>query len=152
MPSSRRAAIEKARSFGHSLCSNGSPPPGPAGRVALVHRPQRARPPAGAPGRPFQVELNGRKVAGEVWGERPAGGAPDRADAGRLPGPRLGRVALAAGRFVAPLVAAGFRVVAFDAPSHGDPTPVPKGPAAAPSSSSPTPWPRRWPPTARPTR
>jgi pimeloyl-ACP methyl ester carboxylesterase len=70
------------------------------------------------PGRPFQVRRHGRTVAGEVWGEGPAvylvhgwGGWRWQLDG-----------------FVAPLVEAGFRVVAFDAPSHGASDPGPSGP------------------------
>ena len=70
------------------------------------------------PGRPFQVRRHGRTVAGEVWGEGPAvylvhgwGGWRWQLDG-----------------FVAPLVEAGYRVVAFDAPSHGGSDPGPEGP------------------------
>jgi pimeloyl-ACP methyl ester carboxylesterase len=71
-----------------------------------------------APGRPFRVRVHGRVVAGEVWGEGPVvylvhgwGGWRWQLDG-----------------FVAPLVEAGCRVVAFDAPSHGDSDPGPSGP------------------------
>jgi pimeloyl-ACP methyl ester carboxylesterase len=74
------------------------------------------------PGRPFTVQVHGRTVAGEVWedgpGERPAvylvhgwGGWGGQLDA-----------------FVAPLVEAGHRVVAFDALGHGGSDPGPSGP------------------------
>jgi pimeloyl-ACP methyl ester carboxylesterase len=71
------------------------------------------------PGRPFQVRLHGRAVAGEAWGAGPAvylvhgwGGWRWQLDG-----------------FVAPLVEAGYRVVAFDAPSHGASDPGPEGPS-----------------------
>jgi pimeloyl-ACP methyl ester carboxylesterase len=70
------------------------------------------------PGRPFQVPVHGHTVAGEAWGAGPHvylvhgwGGWRWQLDA-----------------FVAPLVEAGFRVVAFDAPSHGASDPGPEGP------------------------
>ena len=70
------------------------------------------------PGRPFQVPLHGRAVAGEAWGEGPVvylvhgwGGWRWQLDG-----------------FVAPLVGAGYRVVALDAPSHGGSDPGPEGP------------------------
>jgi pimeloyl-ACP methyl ester carboxylesterase len=70
------------------------------------------------PGRPFQVRLHGRAVAGEAWGAGPVvylvhgwGGWRWQLDG-----------------FVAPLVEAGCRVVAFDAPSHGVSDPGPEGP------------------------
>ena len=69
-------------------------------------------------GRPFQVRLHGRAVAGEAWGAGPVvylvhgwGGWRWQLDG-----------------FVAPLVEAGCRVVAFDAPSHGASGPGPEGP------------------------
>ena len=69
-------------------------------------------------GRPFQVRLHGRAVAGEAWGAGPVvylvhgwGGWRWQLDG-----------------FVAPLVEAGCRVVAFDAPSHGASDPGPEGP------------------------
>jgi pimeloyl-ACP methyl ester carboxylesterase len=70
------------------------------------------------PGRPFQVRLHDRAVAGEAWGAGPVvylvhgwGGWRWQLDG-----------------FVAPLVEAGCRVVAFDAPSHGASDPGPEGP------------------------
>jgi pimeloyl-ACP methyl ester carboxylesterase len=77
-----------------------------------------------APGRPFQVRVHGRAAACEVWGGRPADGDP----------PVVYLVHGWGGwrwqldGFVAPLVEAGFRVVAFDAPSHGASDPGPSGP------------------------
>ena len=71
-----------------------------------------------APGRPFQVRVHGGRVAGETWGAGPPvylvhgwGGWRWQLDG-----------------FVAPLVEAGHRVVAFDAPSHGASDPGPEGP------------------------
>jgi pimeloyl-ACP methyl ester carboxylesterase len=71
-----------------------------------------------APGDPFRLEVNGRAVAGEAWGEGPVvylmhgwGGWRWQLDP-----------------FVAPLVEAGHRVVAVDAPSHGASDPGPEGP------------------------
>jgi pimeloyl-ACP methyl ester carboxylesterase len=133
MPSSRRAAIQKStivRSL--ALLERFAPAIGarwaeslwftvPGGRG----RQERQAP----PGRPFQVELHGRAVAGEVWGERPAAGAADRADP---PAVYLvhgwGGWRWQLDAFVGPLVEAGFRVVAFDAPSHGDSDPGTEGP------------------------
>jgi pimeloyl-ACP methyl ester carboxylesterase len=82
-----------------------------------------------APGRPFQVRAHGRTVAGELWGGPAADGDPGRSD------PPVVYLVHGWGGwrwqldgFVAPLVAAGFRVVAFDAPSHGTSGPGPEGP------------------------
>lgn len=67
------------------------------------------RPGLPAPGDPFAVEVDGHQVVGEAWGA----------------GPVVYLMHGWAGRwehlapFVPPLVAAGHRVVAFDAPSHG---------------------------------
>jgi pimeloyl-ACP methyl ester carboxylesterase len=99
------------------------------------------------PGRPFQLRVDGHTVAGEVWGEPPAeaNGAPPAARTPRNGQARLGglvadpapAVYLVHGwggwrwqldALVGPLVDAGFRVVAFDAPSHGDSDPGPEGP------------------------
>jgi pimeloyl-ACP methyl ester carboxylesterase len=80
------------------------------------------------PGRPFRVQVHGHTVAGEVWGERP-GDAPEQDGA-----PVVYLVHGWGGwrwqldPFVGPLVEAGFRVVAFDAPSHGESDPGPEGP------------------------
>ena len=70
------------------------------------------------PGRPFQLRVHGGTVAGESWGAGPLvylvhgwGGWRWQLDG-----------------FVAPLVEAGHRVVAFDAPSHGASDPGPEGP------------------------
>ena len=70
------------------------------------------------PGRPFRVQVHGRTVTGETWGEGPPvylvhgwGGWRGQLDA-----------------FVAPLADAGHRVVAFDALGHGGSDPGPEGP------------------------
>jgi pimeloyl-ACP methyl ester carboxylesterase len=70
------------------------------------------------PGRPFRVQVDGRTVAGETWGEGPVvylvhgwGGWCGQLDA-----------------FAAPLAEAGHRVVAFDALGHGGSDPGPSGP------------------------
>jgi pimeloyl-ACP methyl ester carboxylesterase len=80
--------------------------------------PSQREQPAAAPGRPFRVKLDGRTVAGERWGDGPVvylvhGWGGWRGQLGAL---------------VDPLVATGHRVVAFDAPSHGDSDPGPEGP------------------------
>jgi pimeloyl-ACP methyl ester carboxylesterase len=133
MPSSSRAAIKKStivRSF--ALLERVAPAAGARWAESLWFtvpngrgRHDRQAP----PGRPFQVEVDGRTVAGEVWGERPDDGAPGPA------GPPAVYLVHGWGgwrwqldAFVVPLVEAGFRVVAFDAPSHGDSDPGPEGP------------------------
>ena len=72
-------------------------------------------------GRPFTVDAGGRTVAGRVWGDGPAvylvhGWA---GHAGQLTA------------FVAPLVAQGLRVIAYDAPSHGASGPGAYGPRSS---------------------
>ncbi|MEE6263596.1 alpha/beta fold hydrolase [Plantactinospora sonchi] len=69
--------------------------------------------PADPPGQRFTVAVHGRRVVAESWGEGPTvyllhgwGGWRGQFQS-----------------FVAPLVAAGYRVVALDAPSHGDSAP-----------------------------
>ena len=69
-------------------------------------------------GEPVGLDVNGRTVTAEVWGEGPVvyllhgwGGRRGQFDA-----------------FVAPLVHKGHRVVALDAPSHGDSDPGAYGP------------------------
>jgi pimeloyl-ACP methyl ester carboxylesterase len=77
--------------------------------------------PAIAPGAPFAVDVNGHRVVGQTWGDGPAvylmhgwAGSGDQLTP-----------------FVAPLVARGFRVVAFDAPSHGGSAPGAFGPRSS---------------------
>jgi pimeloyl-ACP methyl ester carboxylesterase len=78
----------------------------------------------GRPGQPrpqgdrFQVPVQGGSVVGWTWGD----GAPVYLVHG------WGGSAAQLGAFVEPLVAAGYRVVAFDAPSHGASEPGPSGP------------------------
>ena len=124
MPTSRLAAIQKStivRSF--ALLERVAPAVGARWAEALWFRvpsPRGRRDRLVEPGRPFQVQVDGGAVAGEVWGDPPAetvyllhgwGGWKEQLDA-----------------FVGPLTGAGFRVVAFDAPSHGASDPGPEGP------------------------
>jgi len=122
MTSRQLAAIQKStivRSF--SLLERVAPAAGArwAETLWFTVPPARGRRDRQAdPGRPFQVPLHGRAVAGEAWGEGPAvylvhgwGGWRWQLDG-----------------FVAPLVGAGYQVVAFDAPSHGGSDPGPEGP------------------------
>jgi pimeloyl-ACP methyl ester carboxylesterase len=74
--------------------------------------------PLPAGGEPFVVESLGAAVRGHVWGDGPVvylvhgwGGRGSQFTA-----------------YVEPLMAAGFRVVLFDAPAHGDSDPGPVGP------------------------
>jgi pimeloyl-ACP methyl ester carboxylesterase len=69
-------------------------------------------------GERFEVAVDGRPVVGRVWGE----GEPVYLLHG------WGGSAWQLGAFVAPLLRAGYRVVAFDAPSHGESAPGPGGP------------------------
>jgi pimeloyl-ACP methyl ester carboxylesterase len=141
MPSSRRAALRKStivRSF--ALLERFAPAAG--ARLAerlwfTVPRGRGRQERQAPPGRPFQVEVHGRAVAGEVWGEPPAGAPPtDRGTTLAVPRtpPAVYLVHGWGGwrwqldAFVGPLVEAGFRVVAFDAPSHGDSDPGAEGP------------------------
>ncbi len=64
-----------------------------------------------ATGRPFRVCVDGGRVAAWAWGRGPAVALVHGW------GGRGGRLAAA---FVEPLLAAGFSVVTFDAPGHGD--------------------------------
>ena len=124
MPASRLAAVKKStivRSF--ALLERVAPAVGARWAEALWFRipsPHGRRDRLAAPGRPFQVRLDGRTIAGEVWGDEEAeavylvhgwGGWGAQLDA-----------------FVGPLTGAGLRVVAFDAPSHGASDPGPEGP------------------------
>ncbi len=96
--------------------------PGRAGRIArdlwFAAPPRMTSGPVPEGGEAFEVESLGSTVRGHVWGEGPVvylvhgwGGRGSQ---------------LAA--FVQPLVRQGYRVVAFDAPSHGDSDPGPAGP------------------------
>jgi pimeloyl-ACP methyl ester carboxylesterase len=83
-------------------------------------RPARSRRPL-VGGAPFEVEIGGRRVNGMVWGAGPSvyllhGWA---GHAGQMV------------PFVDPLVERGFRVVAFDAPSHGASDPGAYGPRSS---------------------
>jgi pimeloyl-ACP methyl ester carboxylesterase len=90
--------------------------------------PRHARPPAARPlagslpaGTPFAVDVNGHRVVGQTWGEGPAVYLM-HGWAGR--GDQLGP-------FVGPLVSRGYRVVAFDGPSHGASAPGAYGPRSS---------------------
>jgi pimeloyl-ACP methyl ester carboxylesterase len=124
MSASRLVALQKStivRSF--TLLEQLAPAVGARWAEALWFRvpsPRGRRDRLVEPGRPFQVQVDGGTVAGEVWGDPPAetvyllhgwGGWKEQLDA-----------------FVEPLTGAGFRVVAFDAPSHGASDPGPEGP------------------------
>ena len=79
--------------------------------------PARRQPAGFEPGRRVEIGLHGRKIVGETWGEGPLvylihGWGGRRTD-------------LAA--YVGPLTAAGYRVLAFDGPSHGQSDPGPSG-------------------------
>jgi pimeloyl-ACP methyl ester carboxylesterase len=126
MPSSRLAVLQKStivRSFG--VLERVAPAVGARWAEARWFTLPRAggrRDRLAEPGRPFRVELHGRTVVGEVWGEGPS----ERPVVYLVHGWGGWREQLEA--FVGPLVAAGCRVVAFDAPSHGDSDPGPEGP------------------------
>lgn len=83
---------------------------------------QRSRSAEPVPGgAAFTLVVDGREIAGEVWGDGPSvylmhGWAGHR---GQLT------------PFVAPLVASGHRVITFDAPSHGASGPGPSGPRSS---------------------
>jgi pimeloyl-ACP methyl ester carboxylesterase len=126
MPSRRLAAIQKStivRSFG--VLERVAPALGARWAERLWFTVPRAggrRDRLVPPGRPFRVQVDGRTVAGEVWGEGPGerplvylvhgwGGWRGQLDA-----------------FAGPLAEAGHRVVAFDALGHGDSDPGPSGP------------------------
>ncbi|HEV3462425.1 MAG TPA: alpha/beta fold hydrolase [Actinomycetota bacterium] len=124
MPTSRLATIQKStivRSF--ALLERVTPAVGARWAEALWFRIPSARgrrDRLAEPGRPFQVRAHGRTVAGEVWGD-PAAAAVYLVHGWGGWGAQLDG-------FVGPLVAAGFRVVTFDGPSHGASDPGPEGP------------------------
>lgn len=106
-------AFEKStivRTVNHALSAAA-----PRGAAVLAERlwctiPRGKPSPAARPGERHDLDVNGVRVAVEVWGEGPAvyllhgwGGRRGQFDA-----------------FVAPLVHKGHRVVALDAPGHGD--------------------------------
>lgn len=87
-------------------------------RVTALPAPRSVQP---APGAPFAVTVDGHRLIGQTWGDGPAvylmhGWA---GHAGQL------------AAFVPPLAAAGYRVVAFDAPSHGGSAPGAYGPRSS---------------------
>ena len=133
MPASQLAAIQKStivRSFG--VLEQVAPAVGARWAETLWFTVPRARgrdERQADPGRPFEAQAHGRAIAGEVWGERPVDGTPEEA------GPPAVYLVHGWGgwrwqleAFVAPLVEAGFRVITFDAPSHGASDPGPAGP------------------------
>lgn len=80
--------------------------------------PVRSRDDAPATGTPFEVLADGCAVRGWTWGAGPVVYLAHG----------WGGHAAQLGSFVDPLVAQGFTVVAFDAPSHGQSAPGPSGP------------------------
>ena len=124
MPASRLATIQKStivRSF--ALLERVAPALGARWAERLWFRipaPRARHDRPVEPGRPFRLRVDGRTVAGEVWGDPSAeavylvhgwGGWREQLDA-----------------FVEPLTGAGLRVVSFDGPSHGASDPGPEGP------------------------
>ena len=126
MPSRQLVAIQKStivRSLG--LLEQVAPSAGARWAETLwftVPHTRGARGRQASPGRPFQLQVHGRTVAGEVWGEGPG----DPPVVYLVHGWGGWRWQL--DPFAGPLVDAGFRVVAFDAPSHGGSGPGPEGP------------------------
>jgi pimeloyl-ACP methyl ester carboxylesterase len=132
MTSRHLAALQKStivRSFG--LLEQIAPSAGARWAETLWFTVPRTRGPRARQatgGHPFQVQVDGHTVAGELWGGRPDGAR------GRNDPPAVYLVHGWGGwrwqldPFVGPLVDAGFRVVAFDAPSHGGSGPGPEGP------------------------
>ncbi|KIU18336.1 alpha/beta fold hydrolase [Mycolicibacterium llatzerense] len=70
-------------------------------------------PPGVAPGAPLEAHWDGHRIAGESWGDGPPVYLVHGWGGRR---PHLGM-------FVKPLVAAGYRVIAFDLPSHNESEP-----------------------------
>lgn len=70
-------------------------------------------PPGVPPSQPIEAEWDGHRIAGEAWGDGP----PVYLVHG------WGGCRAHMGVFVKPLVAAGYRVIAFDLPSHNDSEP-----------------------------
>lgn len=109
-----RASYRRALRLTFGVLERVAPGPGAALAERLWCTIPRGRPvPTERPGHRFSVSLCGRSVVAETWGTGPAvylmhgwGG-------------RRGQFSA----FVDPLVTAGFRVVALDAPSHGDSAP-----------------------------
>ena len=132
MTSRHLAAIQKStivRSF--ALLEQVAPAAGARWAESLWFTVPRTRGPRARQatgGHPFQVQVDGHTVAGEIWGGRPDGAR------GRNDPPAVYLVHGWGGwrwqldPFVGPLVDAGFRVVAFDAPGHGGSGPGPEGP------------------------
>jgi pimeloyl-ACP methyl ester carboxylesterase len=139
MPSNRLAAIQKStivRSFG--MLERVAPAVGARWAERLWFAVPRTRGPRdrlAPPGRPFRVPVGAGTVAGELWDPEPqpatGRGRPDPGG-GDAPvaylvhgwGGWRGQLDV----FVGPLVGAGWRVVAFDAPSHGESDPGREGP------------------------
>jgi pimeloyl-ACP methyl ester carboxylesterase len=125
MPSSRFAALQKStivRSF--TFLERVAPAVGARWAEALWFRIPASggrRHRLAEPGRPFQVRVHGRAVVGEAWGD------PEAPAVYLMHGWGGWRWQLDG--FVGPLVAAGFRVVTFDGPGHGDSDPGLEGPA-----------------------
>jgi pimeloyl-ACP methyl ester carboxylesterase len=90
-----------------------------------VPRPRGPRDRRADPGRPFAVQVDGHTVRGEAWGPAasPGLGQPPVAYLVHGWGGWRGQL----DPFVGPLLAAGWRVVSFDAPGHGDSDPGPEG-------------------------
>ena len=98
--------------------------PGRAGRMAcdlwFTAPPRMADFPVPERSRPFEVEAQGHAIRGLVWGDE-AGGTVYLMHGWGGRGTQFGAM-------VAPLLEAGYRVVMFDAPAHGDSDHGPAGP------------------------